>query len=404
MSARKHIVVVAGPTKPGCDQITGLLEGQADIELRRLVFSNSIWDSSAFRAPLPELVILDLGDSAAQVLSNWAIHAGTQRAPIIMIGPLGDDTVMRRSMQAGARDYLTRPLQADQFVESVRHVLNSITASTELTRGQLTAVINAKGGSGASFLACNLAHILAADRQRKTALIDLDLQFGALPLMLDLKIRDNLFDVITAADNLDPVALQGYMAQHKSGLQVLSSMTEQLALPSEISIDAVRRILEVASQTFEHVVVDLPRQIDPLSEMVLKMSSRVLVVMQQSFAHVRDAKRMYALLIGYLGIPADKITLVINRYHEKNEITGNDIHKALNPVELVMIPNDFNHVTNSLNLGVPLYEGARHTPVTESLCILAARLDGESSKDEEASAPSSQLRKTISRLFNRTES
>lgn len=394
----KYIVLVAGPSRSGVDQICGILEGQADIELRRMVFNDSTWDDGALRPLPPKLVILDLNDKAVQVLADWTARVKTQRIPIVMVGPANDDSIMRRSMQAGARDYLTRPIQADDFIEAVYRVLRSVTETAEVVRGQLTSVINAKGGSGASFLACNLAHILAAQRNRKTALIDMDLQFGALPLMLDIKTRNSLFDVISAVDSLDPVALQGFMTQHSSGLQVLSSMTEQLAFPSEISVDAVQRVLAIATQTFDHVIVDLPRQFDPLSEMVLKSADNVLVVMQQSFAHLRDAKRMLTLLHGYLAIPRERITFVINRYNEKSEITGDDVRKALQPMEPLTLPNDFENVTNSLNLGRPLYDGARNTPITEALCALAARIDGG-----EKTETSQTIRKTLRGLFGRED-
>ena len=394
----KHIILVAGPSSSGVDQICGILEGQSDIELRRLAFGDSAWDDGAFRPLPPKLIILDLSDQAVQVLAEWTARFKTQRIPIIMIGPANDDTIMRRCMQAGARDYLKRPVQADDFIESVYQVLRAVVDSGEVVRGQLTTVINAKGGSGASFIACNLAHILAAQRSRKTALIDLDLQFGALPLMLDIKTRNSLFDVISAVDSLDPIALQGFMTQHASGLQVLSSMTEQLAFPYETSVDAVQRVLGIATQTFDHVIVDLPRQLDPLSEMVLKSADRVLVVMQQSFAHLRDAKRMLTLLHGYLAVPRERITFVINRYNEKSEITGDDVRKALHPMEPVTLPNDYDNVTNSLNLGRPLYDGARNTPITEALCMLAARIDGA----EKPEAPQT-IRKTLRGLFGREE-
>jgi pilus assembly protein CpaE len=224
-------------------------------------------------------------------------------------------------------------------------------------------------------------------RNRKTALIDFDLQFGALPLALDLHPRSTLFDAIGNAEQLDPVALRAYMTEHSSGLHILGTMSEQLVMPWEVSVDAAQKVLQATVQSYEHVVVDLPRQIDPLTSMVLSASDRVLVVMQRSFAHLRDAQRMFSLLRGFLGLPTERITLVINRHDDKAPISDDDIRDALRPMEIMRIPNDFEHVTESLNVGVPLYQGARNASITKALCSIVEGLDRSAQPLAETAAP-----------------
>lgn len=379
---QKNLIMIMSPSRDGCDHIKAMLAQQADLEIRTQVSTPGQF-SALPKEAVPKLLILDLDEHAEHALMDWADRAGAHRPPVIVIGPANNNVLMRRAMQIGARDYFTDPVSADELLASMRQILQT-TNEIEIAKpnGALTAVINSKGGSGSSFIAGSLAHLLAAHLDRKTALIDLDLQFGALPLNFDLKTRDTFFDVIGAAEQLDRVALEGYMTKHESGLHVLGTMSEQLAMPWEVSTSAMEHLLEVALQTYQHVIVDLPRQIDPLTNIVLSSANRILVVMQQSFAHVRDTKRMFSLLRGYLGIPVDRITLVINRYHEKNPISEEDIRKALQPEEIVLIPNDFGHVTEALNLGVPLYEGARNAPITKVLCGLAARINGEASNVE----------------------
>ncbi|HVT34818.1 MAG TPA: AAA family ATPase [Nevskiaceae bacterium] len=390
----KDVVLIVSPSHIACDQLCGLLETQPAIELRRLVLGGASADEMA--GSQPRLVVLDLGEHPAQSLSDWNLHTRLQRVPMIVVGPANDSTVMRRAMQGGARDYFTRPLQPDELGASVRQVLRETApAGDKPVGGRLTAVINAKGGSGASLIACNVAHILAARNGRSTALIDMDLQFGALPLALDLKVRESMIDVIAAADRLDPVALKGYMTLHSSGLAVLGAMTDQLAFPAEIPVEAVQTVLDVALQTFEHVVVDLPKQIDALTGMVLRRADRILVPLQQSIAHLRDAKRMYTLLLNYLGVPKDRVSLVLNRYSDKNAVSVEDIDQAIQPSALLTVPNDFYHVSEALNLGVPLYQGARTAPVTESLCALAAHVEGSA----EAPAAESGTRSRLKRVF-----
>ncbi|MDP9139870.1 MAG: AAA family ATPase [Pseudomonadota bacterium] len=374
LKARKTVLLV-GATGQACEQLRALLEPQTDLDLRIRVVGNTRIDGAAL--PHADLALLDVGERGSDMLHEWTTRQNAQPVPLIVLGPASDAPLMRRAMQAGARDFLTQPVALEQLVESVRAILSESASGGGGGQpgGRLTAVINAKGGSGSSFVACNLAHMLIAHLNRPTALIDMDLQFGALPLALDLNTRDTLFEAIGAAEHLDPVALKGHMTKHKSGLHVLGAMSEQLVMPSEVSVDAVQKLLGVALQSYAHVVIDLPRQIDALTSLVLANADHVLVVTQQSFAHLRDTKRMFGLLQSYVGVPNERISLLINRNQDKHSISAEDFGEAIHPQQILLVPNDFAHVTESLNLGVPVYEGARNAAVTRALCNITEQLD-----------------------------
>lgn len=365
----KSRILIAGHSRAACEQLKGMLEQQHDLDVRTS-------HEAAKAEGAPDLLVVVLDGEGQQTLDDWSFAPGLPSPPMIVIGATEDTHLMRRAMQVGARDYFSQPVAAGELLAAVHKILSESTAHPgSQAGGKLTAVINAKGGSGASMIACNLAHMLAVNRRCQTALIDMDLQFGALPLALDLTQRHTLFDVIGAVEQLDSVALKSYMTEHSSGLHVLGTMSEQLMMPWAVSVESVQRIFEVALQTYEHVVVDLPRQIDPLASIALSAAEHVLVVMQLSFAHLRDTKRMFSLLRGQLGVPTERIVLVINRYETNNAISVEDVRKAMQPALVVLIPNDYGNVTGSLNLGVPLYQHARNAPVTKALCNLAERLD-----------------------------
>ncbi len=372
----KQVVCITGPSPAGCDSLRSVLGMEADLEIRiHALTGNARLDVSALSTPNVRLVVLDLASNGLQLLQDWSKLQESVHIPLIVVGPSHDSQLMRRAMQNGARDFIAHPVTADELLASVRRVLRESKVASHEPGGKLTAVIDAKGGSGASFIACNLAHILAVHQKRKTALIDMDLQFGALPLSLDLHPRSTLFDAIGGAEQLDAVALKAYMTEHASGLQVLGTMTEQLVMPWEVSVESVQKVLQVALQSYEHIVVDLPRAIDPLTGMVLSSADHVLVIMQRSFAHLRDAQRMCNLLRGYLGVPGERIVLVINRDEGNALITDNDVKEAIRPEQVIRIPNDFAHVTESLNVGIPLYQVARNAEITAALCAVAEGLD-----------------------------
>ena len=166
------------------------------------------------------------------------------------------------------------------------------------------------------------------------------------------------------------------MTQHHSGLHLLPSMSENLGLPWEIPEASLTRVLELACQNYQHVIVDLPRQLDPLTSSVIEHADTILLVMQQSLTHLRDAKRLLQLFTNELGVAQEATEILVNRYSEKNPISLHDIRQTLKRDELVTIPNDYRRVSESVNAGEPLYENARGAAVTRTLQRLAQRLAG----------------------------
>ena len=370
---RKLTVLVSGRDIPAAEAVLGILEGQPDIELAPPAESGHL-DPLFGLATLPDVLVAVLGARWEETLRALTARPAAQRPPIIVIGPGSDSQMMRRAMQAGARDFFAQPVPHAELLSALRLIGREKGAGAPVTKGLLVAVINAKGGSGASFIAANLAHITAVQKKAPVALIDLDVQFGALPLAFDLEQRNSLIEALNGAHQLDTAALQGYMAKHDSGVHVLSAMSDQLPLPWEIETDSLSQVLSLSLQTYATVIVDLPRQIDPLTSLVLGQASHIALVMQQSLAHVRDAKRLLRIITSSLSVPRDNLLLVLNRYNERDAVRIKDIEETVNPPAIAMIPNDFRAVSESLNAGVPLLESARQAPVTKALQELAAKI------------------------------
>ncbi|HUR42297.1 MAG TPA: AAA family ATPase [Verrucomicrobiae bacterium] len=376
---RKTTVLVSGRDQPAAEGVLRTFEGLNDIEVVVPPGAEANLDPLYGLATQPDVLVAVLGSRAEETLRALSARPVAQRPGIIIVGPAGDSSLMRRSMQAGARDFFSPPIPHTELLSMVRTIGREKGAGGPVAKGVLTAVINAKGGSGASFLAANLAHVTAVHKKAPVALIDLDVQFGALPLAFDLEQRNSLIEALNGAHQLDAAALQGYMARHASGVHVLSAMSDQLPLPWELQTDSLAQVLTLAMQTYGNVIVDLPRQIDPLTSLVLSQASRIALVMQQSLAHVRDAKRLLRIVTASLSVPRENVLLVLNRYNERDAVRIKDIEETVNPPAIALIPNDFRAVSESLNAGVPLLEASRTAPVTRAVQELATKLCGVSS-------------------------
>ena len=288
---------------------------------------------------------------------------------------------MRLAMQAGARDFLKEPVVPEELLAAVASVLVDAEPVAEDDSHALTTFINAKGGSGGSFLAAGYAHICQVVHGVDTVLVDMDRQFAAIPQYLDLKPAASVFDALRVVDELDAVAINAFTTKHSSGLSVMagrqvesaSEPEQELALENESVVPA---LLEVLEQRFERIVAEVPRHLDVLGAAMLRHSNRIVMVVQQSVPSIRDAARLKAILCTELGVESGRIKILVNRYQPELGMELQDIKGALGTDEVFTVPNDFKAVSESVDVGVPIYELARKSPVAQALVKLSTYLTG----------------------------
>nr|BFE95238.1 hypothetical protein GCM10020185_57740 [Pseudomonas brassicacearum subsp. brassicacearum] len=159
---------------------------------------------------MPDLLLLRVSHLWREELSALLQRPAHERPPMLVCGPLGEQEGMRLAMQAGARDVLPEPIADTELVAA----LNRLVADVRLgsgNEGKLVAVISAKGGSGGTLVACNLAQQLSA-RAGNTLLLDMDLQFGSVTHYLDVAQSHSHLEVLQQIDDMDSVALRGFFA------------------------------------------------------------------------------------------------------------------------------------------------------------------------------------------------
>jgi pilus assembly protein CpaE len=328
----------------------------------------------------PDIVIHQVGTSGETDLAEIGDQGATGRPPTIVIGPAGQTTCMRLAMRTGARDYLEDPVSPADLLASLERIQREIGDKQPARSSSLTAVVSSKGGSGASFIAVNLAHIMAAKPGSRVAIVDLDLQFSSLAQYLDLKPEHGLLQALDMGEQLDGVALDAYMARHKSGLAMIGVLEDEMVLTRDIPLERFVHLLNVVQKTFDHVIVD-----------------RVLLVLQQEIGNLRDAMRLRNILVRQLGMPEQKLEIVVNRYDKNFQVEVSDIKRALGyERDLMLIPNHYRDVSESINVGVPMLDHQRNSPVTKALLQIEARLAGGPAGDSE---PRSKLTRVFANLI-----
>jgi pilus assembly protein CpaE len=294
--------------------------------------------------------------------------------------------LLRFAMQAGARDLLSPPYEAQALTGRLVELAREGQATRMENAARLIAFINAKGGSGASFLAANVAAALAGKRGRKTLLLDFDIQFGGLPIYLNMRPGGGLIKALEFSDTLDSAALPGYVQVHESGLHLFSSAKRELVLPDEIAEERIVHLLDVLDSAYQEVIVDLPRRIDRATAAILERLDQVVVVTQQSVTHMQDTKRLLTILNDQLGISTERVRIVINRFSKKSEVRNEDFANAFPGISIENIPSDYAQVSASINLGVAVVEGAARSVLAKTILKLSQTLVPEGEKARKPAA------------------
>ena len=334
------------------DVLIYFLGAKAQVELEALAAQNHL----SKLAKLAVLIVYDQGTASTQL--------------------------MRIAMQAGASDFIMGPKLVDDTLAALRIILEMGYYEHLAAKRELSAVFSAQGGGGASTIACGLAHALTTRHKIKTLLLDLDLQFGTQSLRLAIESPKAIMDAIASIETLDEIALMGYVAKHSSGLHILHGSTNELILPGEIDVPRLKRLIHLVYNCYEQVVIDLPRLIDPVFNMVLEQADHVIIVIQQDISSLKSAQRMIKIMTQDLGVPLEHIMPVLNRYDANNSIKLTEVELVLGLQTITVIPSDFKNLCQALNLGIPIAEQAPNSPATLAILSLADMLIGKKKPDK----------------------
>ena len=294
-----------------------------------------------------DIIFIDLDSDPEYALDLVESICTLGLATAIVYSAQADPDLLVRCMRAGAREYLMLPFDREEMAEALVRalVLRSVVRPSKKTNGRLLVFLSAKGGSGATTLACNYAVSLAQQSRQKTLLIDLNLPLGDAAINLGIKTEYSIVTAFQNSSRLDSHFLSGLLVQHGSGLFVLAAPSE--LAPTFVSADAVDKLLEVACRDFDYVVVDAGSRLDLQRKHLFDESAIVYLVTQVGIPELRNSHRLITQLSA-AGSP--KLEIVINRFDPYNmEIDEAHIAKALNRPVAWKIPNNYAAVRRMQN-------------------------------------------------------
>ncbi len=371
-------VLLVGRSKASLQNLSKQFNERTDCVVEVRAINNGHIDPLHQLKTDPDIVFVRLSKQHwRQELDALEQRSSSEGPEIVIVGEPNNGTAIRQAMRAGARDYLSDPLDDAELDETMKRITRDLYGSRN-AQAAISAFINAGGGAGGSFLACNVAHIMAAASNLRVTLIDLDLMFGNVAQYFDLEAKRDLRQALEEVDHLDSIALDAYTVKHGSGLRILSAVDGSSGLFTDAPSDGFYSLLELLSGQCDQIIVDLPRHIDVLSAVALEKAEHIVLVIQQSLSHVRSASRLLNILRLELGIPEERVIVVLNRFQKSAAVTKIDVEQTLNRKELIVIPNDYQNVIDSINAGIPMYEHSKGSRVTTALMSLETTLGGYS--------------------------
>ncbi len=362
--------VIFSDDEQSAAELRRMLEAGGHARVRAVV-SDRDELAEVVRAQRPDALFVELGRSPHVVLDRLdSIPAPRPR--LLVCGPQHESALILRALKQGAREFLPPAPDPETVRLAVeRLVLELAPATSERHRAPVLAVLGAKGGVGATVVACQLA----ASLQRlgaRTALVDLDLPLGDVALHLDARPVHGLATVAREAHTLDGTYLRGVLHAHPCGVQILAG-PERIEEAELVRGDHVERVLDLLREEFDWVVVDVARSWSETSVRALDLASAILLVTHLDVPTLTRARRQLELL-GRLGHPEAKIHLLANRHPGSHALTDRDALRFLGRPLEARLPEDDPTMARSVNEGRTLAELDPHGPLQRSYLELARRV------------------------------
>jgi pilus assembly protein CpaE len=294
-----------------------------------------------------DVILVELDSDPEYALDLIEMICARNLATVMVYSAQTDPGLLLRCMRAGAREFLTLPFDSGTVAEALvrASVLRAGTRAPRKKDGKLLVFLGAKGGSGVTTLACNFASSLAKESGQRTLLIDFNLPLGDAAISLGVRPQYSISSAFQNTSRLDVNFLSTLLVQHESGLFVLAAPGE--LAPTYVSAEAIDKLLEVARQGFDYVVVDAGSRLDLQREHLFDESATFYLVTQVGIPELRNSHRLIALLSA-AGSP--RLEIVINRYDPRAvEIDEEHITKALTRPAKWKIPNNYAAVRRMQN-------------------------------------------------------
>ena len=382
------------------DHLSKLLGFESDIEVVGAAASGREAIELASQLA-PDVVLMDINmPDMDGIAATERLSAEVPTAAVVMMSVQGEADYLRRSMLAGAREFLVKPFSSDELTASIRQVYTRerekqsrmvvqqpvAAVATPAPKaagaerepgepGRVVAVFGPKGGVGRTTLAVNLAVAAATELGQRTCLVDASFQFGDVGVLLNLNPKNkSIAELIPELEQGEPESMDTFVINHSAGIRVL------LAPPSPemaelITPNSAKRMIEALRMDHDLIVVDCMSSFNDTTLAILDLADTVLTMLSLEITSIKNI-RLFLEVADQLGYSADKIRLVLNRADSSLGIRVADVEHSIGRRVDHTIVSDGRSVVYALNRGVPFFLSNREAQVSQDVLRLASAVIG----------------------------
>jgi len=392
------------------DHLTKMLGFEADMTVVGAASSGR--EAIALAASLhPDVVLMDINmPDMDGITATEQLSATVPSAAVVMMSVQGEADYLRRSMLAGAREFLVKPFSSDELSASIRQVwtrerdkVTRFVAATPASpattggrpagrQGQVVAFFSPKGGVGRTTMAVNAAVSAAVGLGKRVCLVDGSFQFGDVGVLLNLNPKNmsiaDLAPELQAGGEFD--SLDSFLVNHSSGVRVL------LAPPSPemaelITATGIRQVLEALRAEHDIVFVDCAAGINDTTLAILDTADVILTMLTLEITSIKNM-RLFLEIADRLGYEEGKVKLVLNRADGNLGIRVADVEHSIGRKVDHAIVSDGRNVVYALNRGIPFVLTNKEAQVSLDVLALARSVVGEPLQPtvEDAQKPASR--------------
>jgi pilus assembly protein CpaE len=288
--------------------------------------------------------------------------------------------LLRQGMRAGVSDVIEAPLDEEKIESAIERFAHDVLkrkreprpdapVAPQSKKGHVITIISAKGGSGKTVLATNVALVLNRIADAKVCLVDADLQFGDVCLVLQMEPRFTMVNAAHELHQLDSEMLDSLLTEHPSGLKVLAAPLEP-AFADDITTVGLMQMVDILQETYDYIVVDTASLLDELMLSLIEKSDDILMMVDMDLPSVKNAKLALETL-RLLKFSTANVHLVMNRSNSKARLDNKEIEGALKMRISAAVPSDA-IVAASVNEGRAVVESDPKSKVAKGFESVAA--------------------------------
>jgi pilus assembly protein CpaE len=341
----------------------------------------------------PDIVLMDINMPGMDgIAASEQISVKAPFTQIIMMSVQGEADYLRRSMLAGAREFLIKPFSSDELISSIRRV-HQLGASRRLAMptmaqtavgaastaepvvsaaGKIVSIFSSKGGVGCSTIAVNLAIALQQNNAIKVAVVDTSLQFGDIGVLLNLYASRTIADLAANADELDNELISDVFIPHSSGIKALLAPPRP-EVADTVTPSLVGDVLKQLRTLFDIIIVDTASVLDDVVLNVLDLSDKIMIVTTPEIPAIKDAK-LFLEVTEALEYERERIMFVLNKADKRINIRAEDIEANIKYSIEGQLPLDERVVTTAVNQGVPYILGDKNSILSQATIRLGDHL------------------------------